>query len=247
MAWVNAHLDAAGAQTVMTAVNAVAKKLAEHAETDGGHDCRSADQLRADALVVICAAVLNDQVPGVPKVGTWQGQRPQIQVTVALSTLLGLDDQPGELAGYGPITAQAARRLAADPTGTWHRLIHDEQGRLIDYGRTRYRPPQDLTDHVIARDRTCRGPGCHRDARRTELDHLTPWADGGETNAANLAPVCPRHHHLKHDAGWTTTRHPDGHTTWTTPSGRTHHRPAEQLPIDHTLDPAGDDDTPPPF
>ena len=29
MAWVNAHLDAAGAQTVMTAVNAVAKKLAE--------------------------------------------------------------------------------------------------------------------------------------------------------------------------------------------------------------------------
>ena len=34
MAWINAHLDAAGAQTVMTAVNAVAKKLAEQTDAD---------------------------------------------------------------------------------------------------------------------------------------------------------------------------------------------------------------------
>ena len=247
MAWINAHLDAAGAQTVMTAVNAVAKKIAEQTDTElakavgaGGHDCRSADQLRADALVAICAAVLNDDIDGLPKVGTWQGQRPQIQVTVALSTLLGLDEQPGELAGYGPITAEHARRLAADPTGTWHRLIHDEHGRLIDYGRTRYRPPQDLTDHVIARDRTCRGPNCHRDARRTELDHLVPWAEGGQTNAANLTPLCPttpplearrrldhhptprRPHHLDH----THRPHPPP-TPRTTPH-RPHPRPSRR-------------------
>jgi len=40
-----------------------------------------------------------------------------VHVTVALSTLLGLDEQPGELAGHGPIPAVLARRLAADPTG----------------------------------------------------------------------------------------------------------------------------------
>jgi hypothetical protein len=86
------------------------------------------------------------------------GLRPSVQVTVALSTLLGLDEQPGELAGSGPIPASVARRIAADETGTWRRLITDERGHLLDYGRTTYRPPKDLADHVIARDRTCRHP-----------------------------------------------------------------------------------------
>ena len=53
---------------------------------------------------------------------------------VALSTLLGFDEQPGELAGYGPIPADLARRMAADPTGTWTRLVTDELGQLVDYG-----------------------------------------------------------------------------------------------------------------
>lgn len=43
--------------------------------------------------------------------------RTEVRVTVALSTLLGLDDAPADLAGYGPITAEAARALARD--GTW--------------------------------------------------------------------------------------------------------------------------------
>ena len=33
-------------------------------------------------------------------------------------------------------------------TGTWHRLVTDELGHLIDYGQTVYRPPQDLQDFV---------------------------------------------------------------------------------------------------
>src|SRR5581483_2137124 len=141
---------------VMLAVQAVADKLEAAAGPD---DCRTADQYRADALVAICLAVLNGgSIDGLPK---WQGRRPQVQVIVALSTLLGLDDQPGELAGCGPVPPEVARRLAADPSGTWTRLVTDEVGQLVDYGRTVYRPPQDLTDHVIARDRTCRGPGCH--------------------------------------------------------------------------------------
>ena len=73
----------------------------------------------------------------------------RVDVTVSLATLLGVDQAPGEQAGYGPITAQTARRLAA--TGTWRRLITDPAtdpatGTFLDVGKTRYRPPVDLAE-----------------------------------------------------------------------------------------------------
>ncbi len=245
MAWINSYLPAADAQAVLTAVQAMADKLKAAADPS---DCRSADQYRADALVAICLAALHGQtIEGLPK---WQGRHPQVQVVVALSTLLGFDEQPGELAGYGPIPADLARKMAADPTGTWTRLVTDDLGRLVDYGREKYRPPQDLIDHVTARDRTCRGPHCHRHARRCEVDHVIPFSEGGHTNAANLGPECLREHHLKHDAGWHTQRLPDGTIRWTTPTGRNYDRPPDTFPIDHTRpkrEPDDEEDEPPPF
>jgi hypothetical protein len=159
-----------------------------------------------------------------------------------LSTLLGLDEQPGELAGSGPIPASVARRIAADPTGTWRRLVTDQTGRLLDYGRTTYRPPQDLADHVIARDRICRFPHCNRQARHCDLDHALPWEDGGPTDEANLHALCGRHHHAKHEAGWQPARQPDGTTEWTSPTRHRYAEPAANYPIDRTTqssDPSG--------
>jgi hypothetical protein len=241
MAWINAFLPAADAQTVMTAVQAVADK-ARAADPD---DARTADQLRADALTAICAAALNGgRVDGLPM---WQGRRPNVNVCVALSTLLGFDEQPGDLDGYGPVPATVARRMAADPSGTWRRLVTDERGHLLDYGRTTYRPPADLREYVIARDRTCRGIGCHRQARRCELDHVHDWDDGGQTDAGNLAPECRRDHHLKHDAGWTVRRRADGTVEWTSPAGRAYEKPPETYPVDHTRPPKKPAADPPPF
>lgn len=42
--------------------------------------------------------------------------RPLVSVIVPITTLLGLDEQPGELVGYGPIPACVAREIAADGT-----------------------------------------------------------------------------------------------------------------------------------
>ncbi len=159
---------------------------------------------------------------------------PTIQVSVALSTLLGLDEQPGELAGSGPIPASVARRLAADPTGTWRRLVTDPLGKLVDYGHEVYRPPKDLADHIIARDRTCRFPHCRRPACRCDLEHAVPWERGGETNEANLNALCCRHHHCKHDAGWTPERLPDSSIQWTSPTGHKYIQPPAVYPIDRT-------------
>jgi hypothetical protein len=177
-------------------------------------EVRSADQRRADAVVDVFARALAGALP------EQHGARPSVQVTVAASTLLGCDEQPGELAGYGPITAQQARRIAADATGTWRRLLTDPAtGALLDYGRTTYRPPRDLADFVIARDRTCVFPTCRRAARRCDLDHGQPWCTGGTTCPHNLHALCRRHHRAKHEAGWSVARQADGSYHWTSPTG----------------------------
>jgi hypothetical protein len=208
-----ALLPADGAALIETVLNSLGS-----AQTDE----RSADQRRADALIDVFTRVLAD--PNLPE---QHGQRPAINVTVPISTLLGRDEQPAELDGYGPITAALARRIAADKSGTWRRLVTDDTGQLLDYGRRTYRPPANLTDHVIARDHTCRFPGCRRPARLCDLDHAEPWGNGGETNGANVAAVCSRHHNAKHDAGWRVKRRQDGTSTWTGPTGHTYVRPPD--------------------
>ncbi len=196
-------------------------------------DERSADQRRADALTALAL--------GQPGPGTG----PAVQVTVALSTLLGLDQQPGELDGHGPIPPALARAIAADPTGTWRRLVTNTHGQLLDYGRHTHRPPANLDRHIRARDRTCTFPGCRRPAARCELDHITAWADGGTTSENNLHPLCSRHHHLKHDTRWTVRRNTDGSTRWQAPTGHVYERPPpDQLPIDTTASDIGEQ---PPF
>jgi Domain of unknown function (DUF222) len=199
-----ALLPADGAALIETVLSSLAT---------GQSDARSADQRRADALVDVFARVLSD--PGLPEA---HGQRPAINVTVSIATLLDCDDQPAHLDGYGPITAALARRLATDQTGTWRRLVTDENGQLLDYGRKTYRPPANLTDHVVARDKTCTFPGCRRAARLCDLDHHEPFGDGGGTNPSNVAALCTRHHNAKHDAGWQVKRRPDGTATWTSPT-----------------------------
>jgi hypothetical protein len=160
-----------------------------------------------------------------------------LHVSVALSTLIGIDEEPGEIDGVGPITAAQARLIAFDPTSTWRRLVTDPLGRLIDYGRTTYRPPVALADHVRARDRTCRFPNCNRRAANCELDHRRPWEDGGTTCPENVGPLCARHHHLKHEAGWTLIRLADGTSRWISPLGRTYDEPPAEYPVDRTADP----------
>jgi Domain of unknown function (DUF222) len=193
-------------------------------------DGRTLEQKRADVLADLGILALNNAP------GTWQGQRPAIQVSVALSTLLGIDQQPGELAGYGPIPASLARSIAADSSGTYRRLVTDQMGRLLDYGRTTYRPPAALRDHLIHMYGTCTFPGCRREACKNEIDHITPFP-AGPTDDANLHPPCKRHHDLKHRTGWRVAKNYDNAVTWTSPAGRRYRTEPHVYPIDATGDP----------
>jgi len=73
---------------------------------------RTMDQARSDILADLGGHGLAAQ--DLPR---RHGRRPQLHVVVAYSTLIGADEEPGELAGVGPVHAQVARRIAAD--GVW--------------------------------------------------------------------------------------------------------------------------------
>ena len=247
MSTVVAILPAEDAQTVMKAIEAfiikgstvfnisgdslisdvrnTGDRKVDSSDTVGKNsDTRSADMKRADALTSLAGFALAASSEEVAL-----HRRPiTVNVTIDLPTLLGLSENPGQLAGYGAIPASVARALASD--GKWKRFITDPQtGALLDYGRETYQPPQALIDFLIARDRICRFPGCRRSAALSDLDHAQSWEEGGTTSLDNLGALCRRHHQLKTHGGWSIESRADGSCTWTSPLGKIYQTPARSI------------------
>jgi hypothetical protein len=84
-----------------------------------------------------------------------------------------------------------------------------------------YRPPPRLQEFVVARDLTCRFPGCGQPAWRGDLDHTVAWPHG-PTCRCNLGGLCRTHHQLKQLRDWALRQATPGAFEWTTPSGRTY-------------------------
>ncbi len=200
--------DALLAGAAPTAGGVTAREPEDH-ETAGGRDAEAGDGPPAGR-----------RAPGIriPKV--------RVDVTVALSTLMGSDELPGEVAGLGPVPAAQARALAAG--GVWRRLVTDPlTGAVLDVGRARYRPPAALAEHVLARDGSCAAPGCSVPSHRCDLDHTTEFsgvpANGspvpGTTSADNLGPLSDRCHRLKTDGGFALRQVQPGVFEWRTPAG----------------------------
>ncbi|MFJ3406616.1 HNH endonuclease [Promicromonospora sp. NPDC090134] len=272
MGWLSAYLPAADATAVWNVIDDMAHQL----QRTTGED-RDLGQLRADCLTGIVTGRLlpadrfaeageqtapgalgsNGSAPGAHdcvcggrapvQVVRVTPTRPIVRVTVPATALLGLDDAPGELDGFGPVTADLAGRIAAD--ATWQRLVTDPlTGVLTDCSTTSYRPGTVLRQAVVARDRTCAFPHCEHPADRDDLDHIVPFDHDldrsvlpldtpGQTRADNLQPLCRRHHLLKTHGGWGVVRDAgSGVTTWTSPSGRVHRRPPTVLDTHVELD-----------
>ena len=68
-------------------------------------------------------------------------RRVGVEIRAEITTLLGLDDHPAEIPGWGHVHADVARSLVADQTGAeWRFAITDDDGRLVHEGITRHRP-----------------------------------------------------------------------------------------------------------
>jgi hypothetical protein len=199
MVRVDGDLDQETGQTVITALRAVCD-----AEVRSGPDHRSSPQRRADALGEICRQWLDGTDR--PLVG---GERPHVTVTVDLATLEGRlpssgppgSRSPGlrsgaELEDTGPISSEAARRLACDASVS--RVITRGPSEPLDVGRRTQVVPAGIRRAVVVRDRGCRFPGCDRPQGWSDVHHVVHWAHGGDTAVSNLVLLCRRHHRLVH-------------------------------------------------
>ena len=214
MAWLSLHLEAERA----VAIDARLTSLAAGPGVAG--DVRTSLQRALDiaADLLLCGVLPDDE--GARHTAAATGMVvPRINVTVPVLTLLGLDDEPAELEGYGPIDPETARLLTAHAPWMRRILVHPETGAVLSYGRERYRVPSDLAGLVRFRDGQCRFPGCPRPATHADLDHTTAFARGGATSATNLAALCEGHHHLKHESRWRVLQEPGGVMRWTSPAG----------------------------
>jgi len=160
--------------------------------------------------------------------------RPVVNVTVSIGTLLGFSDEPGTMAGGVAVPAELARLIANRPDSTWYRMLTDDAGGFVELSTDSYAPTAPIERWTVARDQTCRWPGCHRSASVCECDHRVPHPVGA-TCTDNLHCLCRRHHRFKHSQGVAVARHDDGSSTWTTRFGSTFHTPAPEYPTG-TLD-----------
>jgi len=179
-------------------------RIAKSARTDG--DKRPMGAVRADVLTALLLGNRREFVTM------------EIQVIAPVGTLAGLDNDPAELVGYGPIPAQVGRALAAD--ARWRRVLTDPvTGTVLDLGRRRV-PTPDLARLIRYRDQRCTFPGCAVPAVHADLDHTEPWAGGGRTAFDNLGAACRHHHRLKSEGGWTLEQPRPGVFVWNAPDGR---------------------------
>jgi hypothetical protein len=136
-------------------------------------------------------------------------------VTVDLEALERRAGARCELDDGRSLGPEAGRRLACDATIS--RLITRGGSEPLDVGRRTAVVPAALRRAVVARDRTCRFPGCDRPHGWCDAHHVVHWADGGTTCLSNLVLLCRRHHRLVHGSfgleiadGRPLFRRPDG-------------------------------------
>ncbi|MFD1848362.1 HNH endonuclease signature motif containing protein, partial [Arthrobacter flavus] len=223
MAWLEAYLPVDQAAGIFHRVDTAARAL------QGPDEPRTLTQLRADVLAdALTSAGASGHIAGAESNLTdtqgssaYWGVQAKIFVTVPVMTLLG-GDAPGELEGHGPIDPDTARKLAGHAPSFTRILTHPFTGARLGADATTYRVPKDLQDAVRVRDRTCRHPGCNRLAVFCELDHTTPWSQGGRTSYGNLAALCKRHHKLKSEGYWQYRQPEPGTIIAISPAGETY-------------------------
>lgn len=184
-------------------------------------DTRTFDQIRTDLLIDMLLASDPSTVHGTGL----DNIQAHIQVTVAATTLAGIDDKLAELDGHGPLHPDIARDLASR-RGAWTRLFLDTDAMVVETDT--YSPTDGMKRFLRARDQHCRFPGCRVPAARCDIDHNHDHAKGGRTCIDNLTHLCRSHHTLKHpdlrdEDRWSAQLLPDGTVTWRSPLGRDYH------------------------
>jgi hypothetical protein len=173
MSWLHAYLSSEDALAIDERLDLIARSIKRE-----GSESHTMNQLRADAMRDLLLGKFSSKVTT------------HVYVACNATTLLGLDDLPGHLRGYGPVSAKKVREIEYKPTAL-------------------------LTEFIQLRDNTCTFPACVKPAQLSDTDHHSPYDHGGTTDEGNCGPRCRCHHRAKQSGQWTVTRGADGDHIWT--------------------------------
>lgn len=123
-----------------------------------------------------------------------------------LTALKGLE--PATLDDGSALSMTQLARLMCDSSVSG--VVFSSSGEAMDVGREKrlFTPAQ--TRAVVARDRTCRYPGCSDTIAHGQIHHALPWQAGGRTDLANAVLLCWHHHSLVHREMVTIFHHDGG-------------------------------------
>ncbi|WP_372593993.1 DUF222 domain-containing protein, partial [Actinotalea sp.] len=192
-------------------------------------DSRSREQRQAAALVDASRLVLDRGLAG-----GGQSVRPHLSVLVPWETLrsealrAAAQDESREAdptwlpAGWCPDESASGSSAPAQTTGGTivprsvldrlacdseiSRIVFGPDGEVLDVGRARRTYTGQQRRAVIARDQSCRYPGCGAPVALGEVHHVVSWAHGGRTSVANGVLLCWFHHELVHRRGIAISR-----------------------------------------
>lgn len=155
-----------------------------------------------------CLASLDSQAE---RLGSLLGTIP---ASLDVKALNGLE--PAKLDDGSALSMSQLARLLCDSSIA--RVVLSATGEVLDVGREKrlFTPAQ--TRAVVARDRTCRYPGCSDTFAHGQIHHALPWQAGGKTNLANAILLCWHHHALVH-RDMISIRHHDGGFVFTKADG----------------------------
>ncbi|WP_405143350.1 HNH endonuclease [Sphaerisporangium sp. NBC_01403] len=196
-------------------------------EEDGVVDERAAgrvEPVQSTRVPAATAGALRAVVAGgVPVAVAGAAVRRTHWLAMPYATWNGEAEWPGQVQGFGLVTASQARELA----GHARRWVatRDPEGQIVLHGEIAvtgaaraqivpvlkavrqvddlppseagYRPSATLDAKVRARDGTCLAPSCNHSAWSADVDHTRAYDQGGPTAYGNLAALHRRHHRIK--------------------------------------------------
>ncbi len=188
---IRGSLPTLDAEPLVKLIDAYANQ--DHRQAMDRHDptaeIPTAAQRRADALVNLVAH--HQQASLAPTLG---GDRPRIVVTMSFDRLRDQCIAAGVLESGQPISAGDLRRLACD--ADLLPAVLGGPSQILDLGRSQRLVTPGLRQALNLRDRGCVFPGCAAPVGVCHAHHTIPWYDGGPTDLAHTALVCPHHHNL---------------------------------------------------
>ncbi len=175
---------------------------------------RSRRQRLVDALGELAEAFHRGEVTG--------GRNPsRILVTMTLDDLEARSGTGRDTFSGDVITSAEIDRLCCD--STIHRVVADQTGAILNFGRGRRTASPHQLLALVARDGGCRHPSCDRPPQWCEAHHLREFAArGGLTDLDEMALLCHHHHHAVHDDDWALSGTPTD-LTFTGPDGQVLH------------------------